>query len=401
MNTLVAAVKAIQSLHTETPKTFPAEHRGRYDSIVKGVCRHWFECDDIASQLWLKKPKDEAVRIIIYCGIFQLRYFDTNPAKVVSEAVNACKPLKVTSASGMVNRVLRDYLRKKPEPKTIEGQTNHPSWLIEKLKAAYPSDYHKFIDGNNKTAPIGFFCLNEDYLAKHKLTKLEQHPWAKNHFITRDLTVSEIPGIETGEIYFQDAAAKLAVDLLKAQKGDLVLDVCAAPGGKSLALLATGASVISSDINPGRVNRMLDNFSRYPVDAIPLIADGASLPFQECFDKVLLDAPCSALGLLRRHPEIRFKRTPKEIEAVTQIQAKLLKEAFRTLKPGGILLYATCSTLPEENQEQIELFCTAQHDAEVVQIDAPWGTDTGFGRVITPLEADMDGFFIAKVAKRP
>jgi len=217
--------------------------------------------------------------------------------------------------------------------------------------------------------------------------------------------VEQLPGFAEGRVSVQDVAAQLAAGLLDAQPGQTVLDLCAAPGGKTAAILEQKPklkSLLAIDVDPNRLQRVADTLKRLHLEADLLAADASQAETwanQRQFDRILLDAPCSGFGVIRRHPDIKLLRRESDISALQALQAKILEAAWNQLKPGGILLYATCSVLKQENEHQIGRFLDAHADASEIPIHAKWGQKRPHGRQILTGDQQMDGFYYAKIGK--
>ncbi|HET6565419.1 MAG TPA: methyltransferase domain-containing protein, partial [Xanthomonadales bacterium] len=217
--------------------------------------------------------------------------------------------------------------------------------------------------------------------------------------------VQELPGFNEGLFSVQDAAAQLAARLLDVKPGMRVLDACAAPGGKTCHLLEMHSDIqlTALDVYANRLQRVRENLERLKLECTLLAADAtepASWWDHQAFDRILLDAPCTATGVIRRHPEIRHLRQDEQVAEAIRLQQKLLQELWPLLAPGGMLLYATCSVLKDENSNQIKEFLAAHGDAEEQPIEAKWGQEAVHGRQILPGNGDMDGFYYAHLYKR-
>jgi 16S rRNA (cytosine967-C5)-methyltransferase len=224
--------------------------------------------------------------------------------------------------------------------------------------------------------------------------------------LTRPTDVSKLPGFDQGWVSVQDGAAQQAARLLNCQSGDVVLDCCAAPGGKTCHILEQTpdiASMTAIDVEASRLVRVQENLTRLGLEAEIIAADAANSNTWwqgQYFDRILLDAPCSGTGVIRRHPDIKWLRKASDIEALVTLQRQILKETWSLLKPGGTLLYATCSILPQENNEQIEHFIENNEDAILLQIDCAESTNKeAIGWQLLPDEKNMDGFYYAKLLK--
>merc|ERR1712000_85382 len=293
-------------------------------------------------------------------------------------------------------------------------QSGLPKWLYKRLANAYPQELESLLSGMNRPAPIWLRvnqqqCTQPDYCnalaeADIRFALSEAHPDA---VILLDRTpITTLPGFAEGWFSVQDGAAQLAAPLLDAQPGERILDCCAAPGGKSAHILerTTGlAQLIALDSEASRLTRMTENLQRLQLHANLVCADAAELDSWwdgNCFDRILLDAPCSATGVIRRHPDIRWLRKSADIEVLQALQASLLQTAWAMLKPGGRLLYATCSVLPQENSDQIAAFADATQDLVLTALDFSWGSACNAGRQLFPQQNGHDGFYYALMTKK-
>jgi len=227
--------------------------------------------------------------------------------------------------------------------------------------------------------------------------------------LDKPVSVDKLPFFSEGALSVQDGAPQLAASLLSPQPGDLILDACAAPGGKTMHLFEQQASlkkVVALDVSSERLKRVQENSRRLKIPDEKLLLMTADASKQdwwdgEQFDRILLDAPCSATGVIRRHPDIKLLRREEDISALTQLQAQIMDNLWLMLKPGGLLLYATCSIIRDENDRQIEAFLNRQKNSNAIEllIDADWGIRMPFGRQILPGEHNMDGFYYALLRK--
>ena len=216
--------------------------------------------------------------------------------------------------------------------------------------------------------------------------------------------VAQLPDFASGSVSVQDLAAQQAAVLLDLQAGHRVLDLCAAPGGKTAHILETQPeieSLVAIDVDATRLQKVHDNLNRLGLQATIKVGDATNLDWWDgqVFDRVLVDAPCSALGVIRRHPDIKLLRQPDDIQALQTLQQTILDQAWQVLAPGGLLLYATCSILPQENESQILNFLARHADAIEIKIFADWGIPVQIGRQILPGMENMDGFYYAKLLK--
>lgn len=390
--------------------------------LVLGTLRWQIRLEAIREQL-LKKPlkaKDEDVNQLILLGLYQILYMDTPEHAAVSETVALTAKLKKPWAKGLVNGVLRNFLREqdalcaavdvKPAHKYA-----HPQWLTKTLRKTYPDDWEAILQANNEPAPLTL-RVNQHHLSRTEYLKTlneagieaEAHPLAPQGIqLAHSLDVSQLPGYDAGDLSVQDGAAQQAANLLEPHPGESLLDACAAPGGKTTHLLELSqnqAKVFALEKDPERMERLSENLYRLNLDADTEVGDAAQPDLWwngELFDKILLDAPCSATGIIRRHPDIKWHRTADDIDALVATQATILDALWPLLKPGGRLLYATCSILQQENGQQMQAFLARTDNAKEVVIQAEWGqalTDLP-GRQILPGQAKMDGFYYCLLEK--
>ncbi len=431
MDARVAAAKALdevirqgRSLTTVLPHwqgKVADRDRALLQEICFGVARWFGRLDAIAAQL-LRKPfkaKDTDVRCLIFVGLYQMLYLRVPDHAAVSETVSATKALKKPWARALVNAVLRGVQRM-DEAAFTELDLDplvkyaHPDWLVGKLRAAYPDDWQAVLDANNQHPPmyLRVNCQRQqraEYIAQLEAVgcQASELPYSDAGVVLAAAAdVEALPGFADGQFSVQDAAAQLAAGLLNAQPGERILDACAAPGGKTAHVLERQpqlAEMIALDQDAARLERVKQNLERLQLSATVLCAD-ASQPDQwwdgRLFDRIMLDAPCSAAGVIRRHPDIKLLRRASDIDPLVILQGQILRALWPLLKPGGMLLYVTCSVLPQENVRQLRRFCTEQADAEHLPIEAEWGLAQTFGRQILPGQAGMDGFYYAALHKK-
>lgn len=386
--------------------------------ICFGVCRHYFRLAAIADQLLSKRPKEVEVWASLLMGLYQLYYLRVPDYAVVKETVALLEQVKKSWAKGLVNAILRTYCRE--QEKLLAGlQDNpaflygHPEWLIKRLQKTWPSNWQTILQANDMHPPMSLRVNSRHASAKVYLQRLQKagidahpHEYALQGIgITTPCDVHKLPGFTTGDVSVQDEAAQLAVSLLALKPGLRVLDACAAPGGKTCHILESEASLsacIALDIDNKRLVRVQENLNRLNLQATLLKGDGVHPETWWdgiLFDRILLDAPCSATGVIRRHPDIKLLRTEADITSVTKLQHDLLHALWPLLAPGGIMVYATCSIMPEENEQQICDFIASQHDCQFLAQEQPWGHATKHGWQILPGDNNMDGFFYSLLTK--
>ncbi len=431
MDTRVAAAKALdevirqgRSLTTVLPQwqgKVASKDRALLQELCFGVTRWFGRLDAIAAQL-LRKPfksKDTDVRCLILVGLYQMLYLRVPDHAAVSETVSATKALKKPWARALVNAVLRGVQRM-GEAEFAELDADpivkyaHPDWLLGKLRAAYPDDWQAVLDANNQRPPM-YLRINAqqqsraEYLAQLNAIDCQasELPYSdEGLMLAAAADVETLPGFVDGQFSVQDASAQLAAGLLDAQPGERILDACAAPGGKTAHVLERQpqlAELVALDHDAGRLERVKQNLERLQLSATVVCGDASRTDDWwdgQLFDRIMLDAPCSATGVIRRHPDIKLLRRASDIEQLVTLQGQILRALWPLLKPGGMLLYVTCSVLPQENVRQLRRFCAEQADAEHLPIDAEWGLVQEFGRQILPGQEGMDGFYYASLRKR-
>ncbi len=388
-------------------------------------CLRWHEpLSAILDELVSKplKQKDKDIECLLRVGLYQIIYQKTPDHAAVNETVTALKDLKKPWAKKLLNGVMRSFLREQESllaeiEKRQVVRYAFPLWLIQAIKKAYPENWETILHESNQRAPMTLRVnlskqTRDEYLSKLQSSEIKASPVEQVKsavVLDQPINVHELPNFDEGEASVQDAAAQLATLLLDCKDGMNVLDACAAPGGKTGHILesAKHLSVLAIDSSEKRLQRVTENLERLGFDAlnssnnkITLLAIDAaeveSYPSKILFDRILLDAPCSATGVIRRHPDIKVLRRASDIESLQQQQKRLLDALWGKLKVGGILLYATCSILPEENEGQIAAFLKRQNDVEV----QPMNKSQGHGRQVFPGEESMDGFYFAKLAKK-
>ena len=337
--------------------------------------------------------KQRVFHYLIMVGLYQLIYTRIPPHAALAETVEGATALKRPQLKGLINGVLRQFQRQQVE--LLERAANndshylHPSWLLARIKLAYPDQWQQVPDANNQKPPM-WLRVNRlhhsriEYLELLKQANIEALPHDFYPDAVRLITpcaVSDLPGFELGWVTVQDASAQGCVDLLDPQDGEQILDLCAAPGGKTTHILeaAPKVHVLAVDIDEQRLSRVKENLQRLRLHADVRVGDGRT-PDEWCgdqqFDRILLDAPCSATGVIRRHPDIKWLRRDSDIAELAQLQSEIIEAIWPKLKKGGVMVYATCSILPEENQQQIATFLQRHSEADLVEtgtVSAPAG----------------------------
>ncbi|AXS83754.1 MULTISPECIES: 16S rRNA (cytosine(967)-C(5))-methyltransferase RsmB [Marinobacter] len=416
---VMLAVEHGQSLSQCLPPALnrlPPNERPELQALCYGTCR-WFHRLDSELNGRLKKPlrkPDRIVHHLMLVALFQLRFSQQATYAVLNETVEACRALDKPHLTGLVNGVLRAAEREgSPEPANDSARFSHPVWMVEKLRHNWPEDWQRILGANNAQAPMtlrvnALRFHRDQYLALLKEAGIEASPtrFAPHGIqLASPVPVERLPWFADGAASVQDEAAQLCTTLLDLAPGQRVLDACAAPGGKTCAILESCAElseVVAIDESADRLPRVQENLDRLDLDATLKQSDAAATGQWwdgQAFDRILLDVPCSASGVIRRHPDIKLLRRESDIVPLAAIQLGLLDAMWAILKPGGRLVYATCSVFPQENHRIIQRFCKQQTDAILVGPNAQWGRDMGAGRQLLPDPFSHDGFFYAVLEK--
>ena len=388
--------------------------------ICFGVLRWYHRLSAIINQLLSKplRPRDVDVQVALLIGLFQILYARVPSHAAVNESVKLAKSGRKSWAGKMVNGVLRTFLR---EQTTILSQLesvntasySHPDWLTEVIRRAWPDDWQAILRGNNDRPPMSLRVnlrknSRDDMLAMLEAHGLTAHAHSSSPtgvVLSHPVGVEQLPGFFDGHMSVQDCSGQLAGQLLAAKPGHRILDACAAPGGKTALLLEQSRDaqqLTAIDIDQQRLKRLQDNLRRLALSCLTICADVGDLNSWwdgVTFERVLLDAPCTGSGVIRRHPDIKLLRRLSDLDSFSRKQEQLLETLWRVLATAGRLLYATCSVIPLENDHVIERFLNRHEDAKSLPIEADWGRGTGFGRQILPGESGMDGFFYAVLVK--
>jgi len=398
----------------------PSE-QGFTQDLVYGVARWYPRIEFFVAQLLTRalKPKDFELKLLIAIGIYQLAYSRVPSYAAINETVKQVKPLKRDWARALVNGVLREFARKQADleqkmARNEVARTAHPQWFIEQLKIDWPEDWEKILAANNQHPPMSL-RVNARQLSRAKFMQQLSEAAINAHAIAgvdygveleSPLHVDSIPGFFDGNVSVQDGAAQIASQLLSLTPQQRVLDACAAPGGKTAAIIEQQKNlleVVALDIKEARIDLINDTLSRLNLAATLICADAGDVEKWwdgQHFDRILLDVPCSATGVIRRNPDIKILRSADDVRELVLIQENLLNTIWQTLKPGGLLIYATCSVLQVENAGQLERFFARHQDAKEIKIDANWGKLGNIGRYVLPGENGMDGFYYACITKR-
>ncbi|AXK54819.1 16S rRNA (cytosine(967)-C(5))-methyltransferase RsmB [Pseudomonas protegens] len=435
MNPRLAAAKALTavlngkaSLNSSLPVQLDkveVRDRGFTQDLAFGTARWQPRLSALAAKLLQKpfKAADADVEALLLVGLYQLLYTRVPAHAAIGETVGCADKLKKPWAKALLNAVLR---RAQRESEALLAElehdpvvrTAHPRWLQKSLKAFWPEQWEAICAANNAHPPM-ILRVNRRHHSRDAYLKLLSQAGvaAKACVYSQDGIVLDeagdvrsLPGFAEGWVSVQDEAAQLAADLLELAPGQRVLDACCAPGGKTCHILEVQpqlAGVVAVDLEAKRLVRVRENLDRLGLDAQLIAADGRDTQAWwdgQPFQRILLDAPCSATGVIRRHPDIKLTRQAEDIAALAQLQGELLDALWQTLEVGGILLYATCSTLPTENTEVIEAFLSRTPGARELDIGGQLGQPAAglkqpHGRQLLAQEGGHDGFYYAKLIK--
>lgn len=408
-----------KTLPTKLANISSAQQKSFIQELCYGVARWYSQLDFIAKKI-IKKPlkaKDLDIYILIIIGLYELMYLRTPQHAVINENVNNARHLNKQWACGLINAVLRGFSRQKTTllktiSSNIEAKFAHPKWLINKIRRAYPKKWPQILKANNARPPMSL-RVNLQQISREKyLQKVNAYPCPicpTCITMKKPCAVTELPGFTQGEVSVQDCGAQFAAKLLALKPKQRVLDACAAPGGKTMHILETETDLqelIAIDNNIERLRLVANNLQRIKsyISAAKLIHADISKPESwwdhKPFDRILLDAPCSATGVIRRHPDIKLLKTATDITNLAAQQLTLLKTIWPLLKQDGRLVYVTCSLLPEENDHVISKFLLETANAHIQKVNAPWGIATQLGQQILPGQDNMDGFYYAAISKK-
>jgi 16S rRNA (cytosine967-C5)-methyltransferase len=410
------SLKSVLQIHLESIPD------GRDRALLEAICfnalRHHRYYEFVLKQ-WMSKPlakRDFPAHCLLLCGLAQLHAMQLPAHAAVSASVDAARELGHESQANLVNAILRRASREAlPNSNELSIQSSHPQWLVSQLNADWPDQLADILSANNEMAPL-WLRINSTRSSRTELmTALREaniecdapsFP-GKSIRIAQSQSMTQLPGWSSGKFTVQDGAAQLAVEALAVQEHESILDACAAPGGKT-AQMAEGiysGKILALDVAPNRIrliNETLDRLELNTHQTTVKVGDAAD-PFAwwdgEQFDAILLDAPCSATGIIRRQPDIKWHRRAEDVIRLSELQSRILHALWPTLKPGGRLLYCTCSILKAENEDQIHAFLNHHADAHVVPLPEYYGLDREIGRQRLPGQDGMDGFFYALLKK--
>ncbi len=417
----VAQGSSLSPLVDKAKSHFSAKDAALLQELCFGVCRYAPQLEYLRKPFLAKplKDKDRDIDCLIKLGMYQLLYTRIPDHAAISSCVEASRRLKKNWASKLVNGVLRSIQRDvnidEPNGWPDTAKFSHPNWILELVQHDWPDHWQTILTNNNAPAPLTL-RINQRQTSRAEYTRTLERECEKTQYSSDGITllkacdVKQLPGFTTGQLSVQDEAAQLATQLLDPHPGQHVLDACCAPGGKTCHILESTEplKITAVDIDQDRLARVKENLTRLKLDtgnhSIKLIA--ADLVKLESwwdgrpFDRILLDAPCSASGVIRRHPDIKLLRRASDIAKLARQQLQIAEKLWQTLKPGGKLLYATCSVFAQENEKLVQQLLNRTPDAKHIAIDAPWGITRPFGRQLFPQQGGHDGFYYAVIEKK-
>lgn len=388
--------------------------RALYHELVYGCLRQWHALKQVTLPLLAKPLENELVETCLYLGLYQLLCTRVAAHAAISETVESTKQLGMESLSGVVNAILRRATRESEQfYDVLEKASNLPSWLAKRLKKDWGEERLAELSYELKqTAPLTLRVntrqvSREEYLDILEDEGIDAHRCELSEVgivMDESLHIPSLPGFEAGGFSVQDEHAQLCATLLPNLDGKFVIDACAAPGGKTAHILETFdvKKLIALDQDEKRLKRVVENLDRLLLDGkhVDIItADAVTWSAPELADCIVLDAPCSAVGVIRRHPDIRLLRQSTDIVKTVILQKQILENMWSQLKVGGTLLYITCSILKAENEQQMIEFFAHHTDAQEVKIEADWGIEQIHGRQLLPQVGRGDGFYYCRIEK--
>lgn len=431
MNARLIAVKILsdvclrgQSLtaagQSHLPSLSDARDRALAQELAYGVCRWYFRLQALAEQL-LQRPlrnRDRDLQLLLLLGLYQLLYTRVPEHAALAETVQGAAGLDKAWAKGLINGVLRNFLRQRQSLlAALDTQPQQrwslPRWLLAAWRRDWPQQWEIIAAVSNEHPPLILRVNHARQTREHYLQLLAEQglpatPLADAEdaiLLQQAVAVSQLPGFDAGWVSVQDVAAQHVLPLLQLQPGMRVLDACAAPGGKSCHILERypDCSLLSLDVDAARVGQISENFQRLGLRGELRTGDAADPPAWwdgQAFDRILLDAPCSGSGVIRRHPDIKILRKQEDITKLSANQLQLLRKLWPLLKNHGKLVYVTCSILKAENDEVVTQFLGLQADAALEALPVSWGREQGVGRQLLPGDGGGDGFYYACLVKR-
>jgi len=424
VDAVVGGGQSLDAAISNNEERVSANDRSLLRMLCYGTLRHHWALQEWIDQLVATplRKRDRVINALLAVGLYQLVEMRIPDHAVVSETVAATRRLQRPKLAGLVNACLRRFVREDLSSKGSQGDEskwNHPNWLINRFRADWPDDWQAILTANMERAPMWLRANSSRNTAEQYLQRLREEGLPAELLdgvpdairLEEPQAVDKLPGFSLGDASVQDAAAQIAARWLLQDVAGRVLDACAAPGTKSGHLLEIGGerlSLVCVDSDKSRTLSIAENLARIGQNATIIAAD-ASKPKEwwdeEPFDAILLDAPCSASGVIRRHPDIKLLRRESDLTSLAALQRKLMEALWPKLAPGGTLLYATCSVFAAENDEVTEQFLADHSDA--IENDVLPNNNIrdlmrrkACGYQILPGSAGMDGFYYAAIQKK-
>lgn len=416
---ILGAKGSLSSLLPPISAKIPENDRALLQELCFGTCRFYPQLHAYTECLMDKplRAKESDVQALLLLGLYQLLHTRIPDHAAIGETVEVTRHINKPWATKLVNGVLRSFQRDSTKINEFLSQnrafqSNHPAWMEAMISKCWPNQFDDLISANNQHPPFTV-RLNTKKISRARYIELLSDAGISatpTRFSPYGITLTQacdprkLPHFAEGWLSVQDEAAQLSAELLQLSPNLQVLDACSAPGGKTghLLELEPSLAVTALDADERRLGRVRENLNRLGVSAEIICGDGTKPDTWwngERYDRILLDAPCSATGIIRRHPDIKVLRTPEELDRLGELQQQLLKSLWPLLKPGGILLYATCSIMPKENTRVIEAFVARQKDASCDLLDVEWGLPQPQGQQLLPQLNGHDGFYYARLHK--
>ena len=405
--------QSLQSVLAQQMNIVSDKDRALFHELVLGCLRQWHALKQVTLPLLAKPLENAAVETCLYVGLYQLLCTRVAAHAAISETVEASKQLGMESLSSVVNAILRRATRESEQfYDVLENASNLPSWLAKRLKKDWGDQFAQLSYELKQVAPLTL-RVNTRQVSRDEYLDILEDEGIDAHcceisevgiVMDESLHIPSLPGFEAGGFSVQDEHAQLCATLLPNLNGKMVIDACAAPGGKTAHILEKyqPKKLIALDQDEKRLKRVSENLERLVLDGknVEIVAaDAVTWTAPEQADCIVLDAPCSAIGVMRRHPDIRLLRQSGDIAKTVQLQKQILDNMWQQLKVGGTLLYITCSILKAENEQQMVEFFATHADAEEVKIEADWGIEQIHGRQLLPQVGHGDGFFYCRIQK--
>ena len=405
--------QSLQSVLAQQMNIVSDKDRALFHELVLGCLRQWYALKQLTLPLLSKPVDNQVVETCLYLGLYQLLCTRVAAHAAISETVEAAKQLGMGSLSGLINAILRRATRETEQfYDVLEQATNLPSWLTKRLKKDWGEQFDELSYELKQIAPLTL-RVNTRQVSRDEYLDILQDEGIDAHrcelsnvgiVMDESLHIPSLPGFEAGGFSVQDEHAQLCATLLPNLDGKFVIDACAAPGGKTAHILETfqPKKLVALDQDEKRLKRVVENLDRLDLDGKHVeiqTADAITYTAPELADCIVLDAPCTAVGVMRRHPDIRLLRQSGDIAKTVVLQKQILENMWKQLKVGGTLLYITCSILKAENEQQMVEFFANHADAQEIKIEADWGVEQIHGRQLFPKVGYGDGFFYCRIQK--